>query len=100
MTLQMHLVLKQKLLDEKYDNDALTKQMKKVIIEDLPQRYSSETVKTVIDIACFIDPRFKDCSAQNKDDTISCDVMEAVKLAETISLLTPHHHCSRSRKQY
>lgn len=73
------------LLSEEED-DALTKQMKKVMMDDLQRRYSSGKVKTVIDIACFIDPRFKGNFSQNKDDTIRSTVEEAVNLAETTSL--------------
>lgn len=76
------------LLSGEEEDDALTKQMKKVMMDDLQHRYSSGKVKTMIDIACFIDPRFKGNFSQNKDDTIRSTVEEAVNLAETTSL--PH----------
>lgn len=58
------------LLNENEGDDALTKQMKKVMMDDLQQRYSCERVKKVIDIACFTDPNFKDKFSQNKNDII------------------------------
>lgn len=41
------------------------------------------------DVACFIDPRFKNSFSQNKDDTISVIVEKAVKLKEMTSLPVP-----------
>lgn len=73
------------ILEEKEKNDAPTKQMKKVM-DDLQHRYSSEKVSKVIDIACFVDPRFKGNLSQNKDETIRFTVEEAVKLEEMTSL--------------
>ena len=54
--------------------------------DDLQHRYSYGKVKTMIDIACFINPRFKGNFSQNKDDTIRSIVEGAVNLAETTSL--------------
>lgn len=73
------------ILEEKEEDDALTKQMKKVMMDDLQQRYSSEDVSKLIDIACFIDPRFKGNFSQNKDETVMFTVEEAVKLEEITS---------------
>lgn len=74
------------ILKEKEEDDALTKQMKKVMMDDLQPRYSSGKVSKVIDIACFVDPRFKGSFSQNKDDTIRFTEAEAVKLEEITSL--------------
>lgn len=73
------------ILEEKEEDDALTKQMKKVMRDDLQQRYSSEDVSKLIDIACFTDPRFKGNFSQNKDETVMFIVEEAVKLEEITS---------------
>lgn len=75
------------LLNENEGDDALTKQIKKVMIDDLQQRYSCERVKKVIDIACFTDPHIKDNFSQNKDDIIKSAEEEAVNLAGHTILL-------------
>ncbi len=74
------------ILEEKEEDDALTKQMKNVMMDDLQHRYSSEKFSKVIDIACFVDPRFKGNFSLNKDDTIRFTVEEAVKREEMTSL--------------
>lgn len=74
------------LLNEKEGDDALTKQMKKVMMDDLQHCYSCEKVKKMIDTACFTDPRFKDNFSQNKEDVIRSAEEEAVNLADTTSL--------------
>lgn len=73
-------------LNEKEGDDALTKQMKKVMMDDLQHRYSCEKVKKVTDITCFTDPCFKDNFNENKEDVIRSAEEEAVNLADTTSL--------------
>ena len=68
------------ILEENYEDPALTKQMKQVMREDLNKRYT-EKANGVMQMACFIDPRFK---ANFLDEPLnavvdSC-VQEALKL--------------------
>lgn len=61
--------------------------MRKVMMDDVAQCYSSDKVKKGTDVACFIDPHFKISFSQHKDhDHISFIVEEAVKLEEITSL--------------
>jgi len=69
-------------LVEKDTDTSLTKEMKKLMREDLKNRYP-EKAKRVMNMACFIDPRFKQSSLDESEASkIESDcVQEAVKLA-------------------
>ncbi|KAL6478671.1 hypothetical protein MHYP_G00121040 [Metynnis hypsauchen] len=69
-------------LVEKDEEPSLTKEMKRIMSEDLNNRYT-EKAKTVIQMACFIGPRFK-TSFLNvpKAATVDCCVQEALNREE------------------
>lgn len=66
------------LLDGDEDSD-LTKQMKLAMRDDLKTRYSEKT-KRIMDICCFLDPRFKGSFSANVEDTKRACTEEAIKL--------------------
>nr|XP_054591712.1 E3 SUMO-protein ligase ZBED1-like [Nothobranchius furzeri] len=67
-------------LEENEAEPALTKQMKHAMREDLNNRYT-EKAKDVMQMACFIDPRFKNNFLDAPvDDVVDRCVQEALKL--------------------
>ncbi|XP_056092489.1 E3 SUMO-protein ligase ZBED1-like [Rhinichthys klamathensis goyatoka] len=72
-------------LVEKDTDTSLTKEMKKLMREDLKNRYPDKA-KRVMNMACFIDPRFKRSSLDEPEASkIETDcVQEAVKLAAQV----------------
>ncbi|CAL9696828.1 unnamed protein product [Knipowitschia caucasica] len=66
-------------LEENEEDPALTKQMKRAMREDLNNRYT-EKAKDVMQMACFIDPRFKTNFLDHVDDVVDRCVQEALKL--------------------
>ncbi len=67
-------------LEENDEDPALTKQMKRAMREDLNNRYT-EKAKGVMQMACFIDPRFKTNFLDDPvDDVVDSCVQEALKL--------------------
>ena len=69
-------------LVEKDEDPILTKEMKRVMREDLNHRYR-EKAKRIMHIACFIDPRFKSSFLDEPEAATvdSCVREEALKLA-------------------
>lgn len=69
------------ILVEKDEDSALTKEMKRVMTEDLNKRYT-EKAKTVMHMACFIDPRFKSSFLDEPQAAVinNCVQEEALKL--------------------
>nr|XP_054589246.1 E3 SUMO-protein ligase ZBED1-like [Nothobranchius furzeri] len=67
-------------LEENEEEPALTKQMKQAMREDLNNQYT-EKAKYVMQMACFIDPRFKNNFLDAPvDDVVDRCVQEALKL--------------------
>jgi len=73
-------------LKVKEDNNANLKRIKETMLEDLQDRYSSPAILEIINIAAFLDPRFKklDPRFKNLDPFIPAservDVKKNVKL--------------------
>lgn len=61
------------------EDGSLVREMKRMMKEDLDSRYS-EDVERMIDLACFLDPRFKGQFSEDLENTISVCVEEALKL--------------------
>lgn len=60
---------------------ALVTEMKRVMRADLDSRYTEEAER-MMDIACFLDPRFKGEFSEDLENTITVCVEEALKLVE------------------
>ncbi|KAJ0036129.1 hypothetical protein NQD34_004806 [Periophthalmus magnuspinnatus] len=71
--------IKTEILIQSNDDPPLITQMKKTMREDLDSRYSEKALK-MMDIACFIDPRFKGNFSENRVDIVSITVQEALRL--------------------
>ncbi|KAK6489082.1 zinc finger BED domain-containing protein 1-like [Huso huso] len=69
------------LLTEETNDSELAKHMKAAIKDDLIARYSTDNIKKLIDIACFLDPRFKDSFSENVEDITAITANEAVVTA-------------------
>ena len=53
--------------------------MKQTIWNDLEARYSDAKVSEILEVASFLDPRFKDQYLQNKDDIITKIILECTE---------------------
>ncbi|MGH0144648.1 UNVERIFIED_CONTAM: hypothetical protein FKN15_048501 [Acipenser sinensis] len=74
------------LLTEETNDNELVKHMKAAIKDDLIARYSRDIIKKLIDIACFLNPRFKDSFFKNIEDTTVNTANETVVTAATVKL--------------
>lgn len=83
----MHL--KSEVLQARDENVPLVGEMKRLMREDLDSRYS-EKAERVMDLACFIDPRFKGGFSEDLDNTINICVQEALRLVQTLRLTLPY----------
>lgn len=61
------------------EDSALTKQMKLAIKDDLEARYSENHLQ-IMDLCCFLDPRFQARFSANVEDTKRICTEEAMKL--------------------
>ena len=59
--------LRSRILAEKDDDTSLTKDIKRAIIVDLEVRYADVGMRKLLDVATFLDPRFKMEYAENQD---------------------------------
>ena len=59
--------LKAKILIAKEDDTALTRDIKKIVIDDLHARYTDHRVIELLSTATFLDPRFKSDYFEDKD---------------------------------
>ena len=57
----------------------LASEMKQTIWNDLEARYSDAKVSEILEVASFLDPRFKDQYLQNKDDIITKIILECTE---------------------
>ena len=62
--------LKTKILLAKEDDTALTRDIKKIVFEDLHARYTDPSVLKLLSTATFIDPRFKTDYCEDKEDQL------------------------------
>lgn len=84
------------ILEENDEDPALTKQMKRVIREDLNNQHK-EKAMGVMQMACFIDPRFKNNFLDDPvDDVIDSCVQEALKLTPVLVRQEPQSSSSPS----
>lgn len=72
------------ILSEQAEDNSLIRQMKQVMTEDLQGRYT-EQVKRVLQIASFVDARFKGSFCKNPDDTIEACVEESCESCNSSS---------------
>ena len=70
--------VKSKLSPADSDNQLATK-MKQAMWNDLESRYTNPGVCEILDIASFLDPRFKDQHLQNKENTIMKITLECTE---------------------
>ena len=61
----------------------LAREMKVAIAADLQHRYTSPSVARVLDVCCFLDPRFKDQYLEDKDGTLSAIKEECLGILGT-----------------
>ena len=66
-------------LEDDDDDSILTAQMKQAMKNDLEARYS-ENMKKIMDLCCFLDPRFKASFCDDDDETKQFCKEEAIKL--------------------
>ncbi|KAL7828646.1 hypothetical protein SRHO_G00322800 [Serrasalmus rhombeus] len=76
--------IRSEILAEQTEDNALTRQMKQVMREDLEVRYT-ERLERLLQVSCFVDARFKGSFSKNLDDTVEACVEEAVTIATAVS---------------
>uniref|UniRef100_A0AAR2KXW3 HAT C-terminal dimerisation domain-containing protein n=1 Tax=Pygocentrus nattereri TaxID=42514 RepID=A0AAR2KXW3_PYGNA len=76
--------IRSEILVEQAEDNALTRQMKQVMREDLEVRYT-ERLERLLQVSCFVDARFKGSFSKNLDDTVEACVEEAVTIATAVS---------------
>ncbi|XP_051797511.1 E3 SUMO-protein ligase ZBED1-like isoform X2 [Acanthochromis polyacanthus] len=83
------------ILTQNQEDSKLTEEMKSAVRNDLllQLRYTEE-MKKVIDIACFIDPRFKGNFTESLEDTVKSCAAEAVALSPTTEMAQEQPHSS------
>lgn len=74
------LHVKTEILEQKDEDPALVKEMKSLMRDDLDSRYSRKAER-IMDVACFIDPRFKERFSDDLESTTDNCVQEALQLA-------------------
>ncbi len=94
--------LKTKILVENEDDTNLTKDIKKKILDDLQPRYTDAGIQQLLNIATFLDPRFKTEYADDEDDlkeAVKAQALEfEVIMMSDIPVLTPQPLPSKKRK--
>ena len=75
--------IKSQILQPADGDQPLVREMKSLMRSDLDTRYSEEAER-VMDIACFLDPRFKGDFAEDLDGTINSCVDEALKHSTSV----------------
>ena len=65
------LVLVNSKMDQSATDTALAKEIKQKIWADLSSRYGNREVSDMLNIATFLDPRFKDKHVENREDAVS-----------------------------
>ena len=81
----LHKLINQHLVVKPSDAQ-LTKNVKKAVLTDLKSRYNDVAVETLLNAACFLDPRFKSLSfltEEQRESTKAIIEIEAQKIAST-----------------
>ena len=65
------------------------KDMKEMIADNLGSRYIRKEVSEIIDKCCFLDPRFKNESVLDSDNTTASLLLEAEKIMEAVGTQPP-----------
>ena len=81
--------LKTKILLAK-DDTALTRDIKKIVIEDLHARYTDPSVLKLLSTATFLDPRFKTDYCEDKEDLKKSNEEQAKEFMQPESTAESH----------
>lgn len=67
----------------------IVKEMKETIVDDMKARYSDSSIAAIIDLSCYLDPRFRLQHVRDRDATLAQIKAEAITVAAKLMHTNP-----------